>query len=88
MTRSKRKTRLPLRFSSDDNDGSTHQNNTLAETEGTHTHPSSAGISVGDIGLTFKKKFHKVLYTGTVVRIRSGAGKTKCSIRQFYLIVE
>ena len=88
MTRSKRKTRPPLRFSGGDNDVGMHHNNTAAETEGIHTHPSSAGISVGDIGFTFKKKFHKVLYTGTVVRIHSGAGKMKCSIRQFNLIVE
>ena len=88
MTHSKRKTRCPLWFSSDDDYESTHQNKTLAETVGTHTHPSSAGISVGDIGFTFKKKFHKVLYTRTVVSIRSGAGKMKCSIRQFNLVLE
>ena len=57
MTRSKRKTRPPLRFSGGDNDVGMHHNNTAAETEGIHTHPSSAGISVGDIGFTFKKSF-------------------------------
>jgi hypothetical protein len=64
MTRSKRKTRLPLRFSGNDNDVGMHHNNTAAETEGIHTHPSSAGISVGDIGFTLKISFKRCCILG------------------------
>jgi hypothetical protein len=78
MTRSKRKTRAPIRFCREDNDGGEKKKNTLVVKGDTHKHPSG-GISVGDIGFTLKKKFDKVLYTGTVVRICTGAGKMKSS---------